>query len=301
MRLHQRLQLGSVLAKRIYLALAFAALFSATNASATVLIVIYTADGYWLGADGLRSSNLGVDQPFAVCKIHATKFGYLLKSGDAQGVTYASEQYSTDKEIEDLLSKSESSEEFKTKLREIYKRDIREELAFQLHLPNITPEVVELAVFPQPISLEAGGAMSRDIFLIEPGTQGTLLEVRPWSDRTRSGYNLFALVSIDWVRSEDLQIHANPLGGEAMSLPKSVRMFGEQFSYDRPDSWVQTHPLEAMREMLAEGHRRSPQHIGPPNTIVHVRTAAHRSPRPHWIEKGKCPSWSDEVVNLQVP
>jgi hypothetical protein len=49
-----------------------------------MLAVVYTNDGYWVGADSVRS---GDKHNQIVCKVHATNYGLLLKAGDITGTT----------------------------------------------------------------------------------------------------------------------------------------------------------------------------------------------------------------------
>jgi hypothetical protein len=97
---------------------------------ATMLIIIYTPDGYWIGADSARSKDsirLGT-----VCKVHQTKWGLLVKMGTEIAAGFDGHEYSTDEEIQALLKTSNNVEEFKTQVEAKYHADIDAELAYDL-------------------------------------------------------------------------------------------------------------------------------------------------------------------------
>jgi hypothetical protein len=66
-------------------------------------------------------------------------------------------------------------------------------------------------------------------------------------------------------------------------------------SYNKPDSWIQDHPKEALLEMLKLGHAEEPELIGPPFVIMHVSRENDHKQKTRWIQRGVCPSWDETV------
>ena len=271
---------------------------------ATMLMVVYTPDGYWIGADSARSSGKHVQ---TVCKVHEIKFGLLLKSGRSQGTSAEGDDYSTDKEIEDLLAVSTSAEEFKANLRSRFKQDIETELLYILDDPLITLHTLGTTAFRAPIPEHLDVILMRAADLFEPKGEhvlGEALEVRPESDPVfdpRTGltaYHYWAPSVLGWHPIEDLKSSVTLIEtGTTISYPDSVRMLSYPVAYNRPDSWVRIHPKEALLEMLKQGHEEQLEQIGPPYVLVHVVRRNGQKQSIQWVERGVCPSWTENVLS----
>jgi hypothetical protein len=268
-----------------------------------MLVIIYMPDGYWVGADSAR--NINGKRTETVCKVHETKFGLLLKDGRSQGRDFEGNVYSTDKVVEDLVATSTNAGEFKANLRRTFELEEEAELLYLSKWPNPTPKTVDYAIFDNPVPGSLIPRLGRGVLLIESdaGTRpGEVLMVwpksspvfNPWTGR--HGYHYSATPYLDW----------NPIGRFAsqvfdpetntwLSFPASVQMFGRVVQYDRPDQWVQTHPSEALAEMLKLGHASFPEEVGPPYVIVHVTQRKDEKPMIHWVEKGVCRSWTIDI------
>jgi hypothetical protein len=265
---------------------------------ATMLVIVYTPDGFWLGADSARET--GGFRTSTVCKIHETKWGILLKAGNSQGTNYEGNHYSTDKEIEDLLATSHSSTDFKTSLRSLFKSDIDAELAFLVQDPSVTPANLETASFDIPIPENLVPTLIRSVVLVNPEevSPGEVLLVVPKSDlisvgwMNRPKYKYWAPSIFEWHPLADIKPEAMGPHGN-ITFPGPVRMFGELVTYTKPDAWVQAHPKEAILEMLGLGHTEFPNTIGPPYVLVHITQLKDRKSKIRWVSKGVCPSWAE--------
>ncbi len=129
---------------------------------ATMLVVIKTPEGYWIGADSARE-NQG-KRVETVCKVHVTSFGVLLKAGNSQGITRTGHSYSIDREIKRLLAASRSADEFKAKATEKFERDITDEFLYLINDPSITPETMGTPLLSLP---------TRDLFVELDAARGT--------------------------------------------------------------------------------------------------------------------------------
>lgn len=268
-----------------------------------MIVVVYTSDGYWIGADSARSSQ--GKRVETVCKIHATRFGVVVKSGNTQGTHLSGETYSTDEEVKSILDSSRDSEEFEAHLRSAFKSDVDDELSYVLNNPNVNGGNIEttpmLASIPESLVLW----LQRDVSLFPNGDprSGVLLEVRPQSDpiliRTpfgpRTMYKYWAPARFSWHSIDDLRSPITLDDGRTISYPDSVRMLTYPVEYDKPDSWVRTHPKQALIEMLTLGSKDESGLIGPPFEIVHVSVDKKGNSHNHWILRGKCPSWSTDI------
>ena len=280
---------------RIFAPLLF--LILAQPLRATMLIIVYTPDGFWLAADSARET--GGLRTATVCKVHETKWGLLLKGGNAQGTTYQGDHYSIDKEVEAALEKSTSVADFENNLRLQYKKDIDAELAFLVQDPAVTPDNLESIGFDTPIPADTVSTLIRTVLMVRPAdvSPGEVLLVAPESPAIstdlmhRSKYRYWAPSIWGWHPTIDIR----PEPGGLITFPGPARMFGELVTYSKPDTWVQAHPKEAIMEMLGLGHQQFPGTIGPPYVILHVIQAKGRKSKIHWIAKGVCPSWSEQV------
>jgi hypothetical protein len=271
-----------------------------------MVIVIYTPDGYWIGADSARAGE--GKRVETVCKVHETKFGLLLKSGRSQGTTAQGDGYSTDKEVEDLLAASASAEEFKESLRLRFKQDVEAELIHAIDNPKVTPQTFSTTRMSSPIPAPWIPVLTRSALLFESDGQhrlGEALVVMPQSDPLpaglpgRTAYRYWAPSTLGWHPIDDPHLHlsqVNPENGTPISYPASVRMFSYAVSYPKPDTWVRTHPKQALLEMLGLGHAEQPQEIGPPYVLVHVVLHNGKKPITHWKERGVCPSWTEDIL-----
>ncbi|WP_188760174.1 hypothetical protein [Edaphobacter acidisoli] len=265
-----------------------------------MIVVIATKDGYWIGADSYRS---GGDKHIAdVCKIHETRFGLLAKSGDAQGANHSGEIYSTDKEVEDLIASSKDLETFQSNLRLRYEHDIDEELALLVDDPSVTSENIEQIPMGKPIPHALIPTLLRMVVMFNTkatDVSGEVLLVRPESDELtdalgRNYYHYSAPSTLGWYPLSDISIKA-PSPHFQVSCPASVHEFSYFVPCEKPDPWIQKHPKETLKRLLDQAHRREPETIGPPYTIVRVILRKSRAPKVKWISKGVCPGWSESV------
>jgi hypothetical protein len=274
---------------------------------ATMLVVIYTPDGYWIGTDSLRSNkttSLGT-----VCKVHETKWGLLLKGGEESAVNFEGEKFSTDQEVQTLITTSTSANDFKAKLKSKFHYDIDAELAYDVvkanesipshgaHTRPPTPEDLESIVFNTPLDADRSISMDRTILLMDSDTEGhkgQAFHMVPIYVPIRSSfsiqptYHYIAAIDLDWHTISTLPTSART-ARDIATFPPSVRIFMAPITYARPDEWVQQHPQDALLEMLRTGHDFDPIHIGEPYVIVHVVTHAGRPDKVQWISKGVCP------------
>jgi len=263
-----------------------------TPLQATLLVVVYTSDGYWIGADSARSSH--GKRVETVCKVHETRFGLLLKSGASQGTTTAGETYSTDKEVETVLKVSTNAEEVKANLRSRFKEDIEEELTYFVNdLAVGSHQKLGESPIPTPIPDPLISALQRTVLLFEPDAANRLGEVLhvvprsdPWADQITwpRMYRYWAPAILNWHPIDDLKPHTtDPSSGTTVTFPESVRMFGIPFQYTKPDEWVRSHPREALLDMLEEANRLEPEEVGPPYVIVHVTRGKGPAQQIQWI------------------
>lgn len=256
-----------------------------------MLVVIYTTDGIWIGADSSRSS--GGKHVSNVCKIHETRFGILMKSGVSQGVRDTGEVYSTDREVEGLISSSMSQENFKQNVKAAFERDISEELSFLVDNPtvnadNLTSQILNL---PIPDNLTPDLLRILLLFRLDLKTlEGDALEVTPHNQEKlipsslSPKYKYEAVSDLPWLDISHLWSPRSP-SGVSFHNPPSVHEFSYVTSYPRSDDWVREHPQQAMTEILEKGHAEEPQEIGPPFTIVHITRSAGNHTVVKWLSK----------------
>jgi hypothetical protein len=270
------------------------------SAKATMLVVIYTQDGFWLASDGYRSSE---GKHIAdVCKIHETRFGLLAKSGESQGDTESGEIYSTDKEVENLLAAAENFEDFQSKLRVQFKQDIEQELALLVDDPLVTSQNLERFKMTNPIPPLLIPMLTRTVIMFDtkaPNATGTVLLVAPQSDLVKNQlfetyYRYWAPSLFGWHPVETADEQPSP-PQPAITLPPSIHEYTYLVSYTKTDDWVRKHPKQAITEILQQAHRESPEGIGPPYAIVHVTLKKPKLPKVKWVSKGVCQGWSDSV------
>jgi len=282
-------------------------LFSVCRSYATIIVVIYTPDGYWIGADSVRT--IGDNRTQTVCKVHLTKFGWLLKSGNTVGTRTDGTLYSTDKEVEDLLSTTTLATEFKERLRLVFKRDIEAEMVYVLNDPTVTIDNLESTPFQIPLQDEFVAELSRSIVLLPSNPadgSGELLQVEPmgqpvsrnWLGQVQ--YKYWAPSVSGWHPIQDLRPIVNTPNG-IITFPPSVHMFGHPVQYDRPDDWVLLHPQEALTEILKKAHDQDPKGVGPPYTIVHVRKSKTQETGYEFVAKAPCPSWNEGISSEVGP
>ncbi|WP_158788065.1 hypothetical protein [Granulicella sp. L46] len=268
-------------------------------ARATMLIIIYTPDGYWIGADSARTFD--GKRVATVCKVHSTKWGLVLKAGVAAGTSASGESYSTDAQLKQLIDDSVSIEDLEQKLRSQYVRDIDTELAYILNDPNVTAQTVERTVFPTPVPIDLIPAMDRLILLVpndDIAIPADTLTVDPFSEPLPAPYygkfRYEAFTPVNWVPVQTLP-HKVLMDGKWKTFPDSVQIFSYPVQYDRENSWVIGHPQQAILEILNIGHHEDSLGIGPPYVILHVtRTKTHKNVY-HWISKKPCDSWTSDV------
>jgi hypothetical protein len=170
--------------------------------------------------------------------------------------------------------------------------------------PKIAPERLQTTLMMNPVPASIIPSLTRTATLFDMGTlHGEILMVKPHSDLLfdaqtgRTWYRYSAQSGFGWAALDDLESRVS-VGGTSVTIsyPQSVRMLSYPVSYDRPDSWVQSHPQKARLEMLRRGHEEHPLHVGPPYVVVHVIEHKGRKPEIHWIEKGICPSWTEDIL-----
>ncbi len=264
------------------------------KALATMIVIIYTKDGFWLAADSYRS--LGDDHQL-VCKIHETPVGLIVKSGNTQGLRQTGASYSTDKEVKDLSEKSAGTRVFEDTLRILFKRDVQEELAFLVDDPEINGSNIDRYKMQNPLPDGLTPSLSRTVILFDLANQdliGKALVVQPASDRipneSDTRYKYWAPSLFGWHPANDIFPTPKP-PLPRLIYPPSVHQFAYLVSYGRTDDWVQKNPDRAIREILRKGHSQEPHTVGPPYVIVHV-VAGNKGPKVKWISRGLCPSWS---------
>jgi hypothetical protein len=276
-------------------------------ARATIIVVIYTKDGFWLAADSYRSG--GGKHRENVCKIHETRLGLLAKSGDSQGATETGELYSTDKEVEDLLNSSENLEIFQSNLRRRFKDDIVKELVLIDDDPGVNSQNLEKMRFDSPIPEVFVSILTRDVIMFDTNKSdfvGKVLLVEPQSTPivdnngtpiTISGkhwYKYWAPSVAGWHDAND--VIEQPLPPAApLVFPSSIHQFAYSVSYEKTDAWVQKNPRRALEDIMSKAHQEEPEIIGPPYAVVHVTSRESGSPKIKWVSKGVCPGWTETI------
>jgi hypothetical protein len=268
------------------------------SARATMIVVIYTKDGYWLASDSYRSSH--GKHVANVCKIHETRFGLVAKSGESEGVTESGEIYSTDKEVRDLLNAAQDAKTFKSDLRRLFQQEMDQELAFLVDDPNVTGQNVELTQMATPIPHGLKAGFSRTVTLFDttvPGDGGNILYVQAQSDQKidplSTPYFNYRASLLAWPDVETLVLEFD--SPNQISFPRSVHELAYPVSYSRTDAWIQENPKQALEELLQKGHSEKPEDIGPPYTIIHVICSKLKRPEVKWISRGACPGWSENL------
>jgi hypothetical protein len=270
------------------------------SAKATMLVVVYTKDGFWLASDSYRSA--GGKHVANVCKIHETRFGLLAKSGESQGVTERAEIYSTDKEVEDSLNAAADLESFQSELRLRFKEEIQQELVLLIDDPHVTSQNLERFKIALPIPKWVVPMLTRTIIVFNtkvPSAEGKILLVAPESIPIQDQllgtlYRYWAPSLFGWHPVETADELARP-PRPAIILPPSIHEFTYLVSYPKTDAWVQEHPRQAITEILEQAHREQPEDIGPPYAIVRVSLRRSKLPKVKWISRGVCQGWSETV------
>lgn len=291
----------------LFLSLTF---FSARAALATVIVVVRTAAGFWVGADGVRSDDgrfLG-----SVCKIHQMHGWLLLKSGASQGYDRAGNDYSIDAEIRNYAQSAETVEKFKDSVSLKLPDEIREEVYYLVRsqgwpLASEHP-LIDSFPFQEPVLESWRNGRTRMITLI--GLRSNVLTNISFSvhlSTFRAGFDL-------------ANTHYNPLFpyrikedvADWVTTPffsRSIAVLSSPgpLPYARDDAWITANPLKAIREILDIGHKLYPQGVGAPYSIVYV--AANKKVKQNastfdgsrtdlkitWIEAGACPGWTTTI------
>jgi hypothetical protein len=271
---------------------------SVQSACATMIVVISTKDGFWIGADSARSTSKGRFED--VCKIHETRFGLLIKAGDAYVTRETGEEYSTDQEIQELLRSSDNMEDFQTRLRERFESEIEEEMVILIDNPAITTANLHQAKMSKAFPRQWTLTLERNVIMFDtnkPDSVGKLLISRPdsYEDPDFFGRNFYQIGAESvWQLLSDshpmLLLSESPL-----VYPRSVNQFAYAVSYEKTDDWVQAHPQKAIEEILDRGYKERPDQIGPPYSIVHVKIRPSGSSKVEWKLRGSCPKWSNSI------
>jgi hypothetical protein len=264
--------------------------------SATMIVVIKTPDGYWIGADSSREKDgKRVD---TVCKIHPTQFGVLAKFGASQGLALDGTGYSTDKEVEDLVQSSNRADDFKTKLQSQNEKDIVAELVYLINEHWVTPETLSRYVMLETFGDYFSASLLRGEILFEIDGRAQVLMTRPVSkpDPMGLGYRYSVETAQPWIPLGKLGTTGSGPDKPVIHLLPSVRMFAMMVQTQDTDSWVQNHPLEALKKFLDQGHTEAPEDVGPPYTIVHIIGQFNSKDKVDWIEKGACPGWTEKLL-----
>lgn len=269
---------------------------------ATVIVMVKTNDGYWIGADGVRSNEGTHESLGPTCKIHEAHGWLLLKSGASQSSDRYGNDYSIDKKVRPALDGSQSMKSFETEIREQYKADllgvIMNYIALLAPATRSEPNPI-LHKFSDPIRPDIVDGQHRVLTLIgyvsglwiNESLDAGIISYSDTGDPTFP-YRFASRVS-DWSPTSFSNGQMRFLAYPERQLPTS----------SHSDDWIVTHPKEAIKEVLEEAHKKFPSSVGPPYSIVHV-TAARKSPgrvrtdtarvgmKIDWIEKGACPSWN---------
>jgi hypothetical protein len=277
------------------------------HADATMLIIILTPDGYWIGADSLRSGEGGKFHEL-VCKVHETKYGLLVKSGRSQSKDQNGQAYSVDGEVLKLLESTGSLNDFKAQLRAKIKHDIDAELAYIINEPSTFPENVESKLWENGIPEDLTINLFRGITIFpisEAQGRGEFLAVKPTGVLSGSDslgrplYRYWARAASEWHPLIDIASTIRT-GNRTITFPDSVRMLSYPVQYDRPNSWVLEHPQKALLEMLSKGVSEAPEKIGPPFVLVHVTISPDKTKEKiTWHSRGVCPKWTTHLAKDQ--
>jgi hypothetical protein len=190
------------------------------------------------------------------------------------------------------------------------KRDVEDELVYLINDPAITSladihgrQVTDRG--PMPDSWIR--ALTRYVILFEPDDtehgSGEVLWVHPQCDQVPwsvgiSKYLYSAPSPLGWYPADDEHDQVkDPKTGAVIVISRSIRIFPVSaiIPYKRSDSWVQSHPKEALLEILKKGHVLNSEGIGPPYVIVHVIRHKGKKSEVHWVQKGTCPGWTEDL------
>jgi hypothetical protein len=271
---------------------------------ATAIVIIQTNDGYWIGADGVRSFGSSNQPLEEVCKIHQVHGWLLIKSGPSQSLDRYGRDYSVDAEVKKLTDESPSVGELKNDLKDKFLEDEIEVIRW--YVAQFAPETLSepnplTHYFENPISPNV--KENRVVTLIGYDTDQLVnltLDATPKSYRdtgdARFPYR-FA-VNAKWIPT--------PFDSGPMKL---LAYPGEPpVKSAHPDEWITKNPAKAIREVLKNAHDGFPNEVGPPYTIVHIRSARKSSRtadafdgskqriRIDWVEKGACPGWTTDLL-----
>ena len=272
---------------------------------ATLIATIKTPDGVWVGADSVRSFSNG-EALWNVCKVHETPDGLLLKLGDGQGFDRYGADYSTDTVVRKALEEYKTQDDFERLILDTYRTQIEEEMIYDISGISGRParEFTEpLSSYPVPFPLPRDEAVkrARSIVLINlKAIPAKIAEfnVGPWlQHHTGPPFWVWSVRTFDsWT---DPYFAYSVVSREFQRKSGVLRQFGDAVDFDRSDDWIVAHPHQALIQLLQQAHDtpKYSQHVGPPYVIVHVVRRNGQKQSIQWVERGVCPSWTENVLS----
>lgn len=270
------------------------------RASATMAVVIRTKDGYWIAADGDRTvkGQKGPD----VCKIHASKYGLVVKAGASEGYRATGEDYSTDATVHQILEANSDTVSFMQQTKRQFLDDLTEELVYTVRNQGVTVDNLPSKSFTNPVNRGFELGRRRDLLLLDlqDGSEPikhlavTGVSIAHYQMSAGPGYSYASKALFDWTDIDTAtDDYAESRG------PGGVYMFFSVVDYKRDAAWIQAHPDRAALEILEQGHSEDPISVGPPYTLVHIKFPLKKNSfrgkaRVTWVKPGKCPSWMDD-------
>lgn len=265
--------------------------------SATLLVVVRTKDGVWVGADGVRLTlphGGGAPISTQVCKIHQTPFGVFMKAGNVTGNSSDGE-YPINREVDTIVRASKSREEMEQKLAQAFENDLWTEIALKLGNRADTKEWMVVHTFPGPMPPQISKDEARLLVVIT--SEGAALRIRmleevPMSEPVAGGGFRYFIDKPEW-RDLTTAIEAED------ATHSSLMQFSMHVDYKKTDEAVQSDPYLALTEILKQGNDEHPLDIGPNYSIAFIPTDSNKAwedqSRLVWKTKGNCPSWNFDL------
>jgi hypothetical protein len=245
-------------------------LFGTSSLQGTVIVVVKTSDGYWIGADGVRSFSSG-GPPQLVCKIHQSHGWIVLKSGATQSWDRFGTDYSVDAEVKKIVEVSSSSQQLETQLADLFTKEENEFIRWYIATqePSTLHESNPLThIFTNPIPPEYVIEQSRVLTLIgfeHDQPVNLSLITAPVSKRDTGVFRFPYRFDVDVDGWRPTKLESGPitfLSYPTLIPPKPIH----------PDEWIKSHPRDAIEEVLKAAHDSDPKRAGPPYAIIHMTT-----------------------------
>jgi hypothetical protein len=272
------------------------------EASSTIIAVAVTKDGFWIGADGYRTSESGKNQKIlTVCKIHQFGDHLLLKYGAGRFEDSVGASHSTDAELRQLLKTNQDWEQFKDAVKMKFKSDLEQRI-MDAAIKGDKSRPLESYLFQTGMPHSYMFDLIEGLVVLSFENEKPVIDVlqlNPKNVPTPSGYR-YEVAVYGWNREQPTALQAFPQATLPLFEPE----------------WVTSHPLDSVKKYVSDSHKVDPLQIGPPYSFAHFfRTPEHVvdepdgiSKRHHsrvvaasttldWIEKGACPSW-DETARI---